>query len=400
VKADAAGVLEAAAEVLPESDIVQRAIVLAHQSWTPPHSWSAAKVNELVEQAEQLAARSGNSEALAAVRDAQLYLSGGPATHARAEALMLEVERELEAHPDIAGQWRAATLRVFRVINATQRGDAAGLGRAVEELSALHKHMNNTELRWHHERMLLVQRMNRGEWSGVGEELARLSELARRLRLQSWRAIVAVDYSKFLINTGDASELSRKLRPELLATAYDSPNTRSLKLRTLAEHGFIDDVRDGLAMLPPAAIEGLPQDRDYLASLADFGLAAVVTRSIEHADVLYRLLAPYPDHFAIGLSFHCQGSISQTLGNLACVLGRDEQAVFHLAHGIAQNERFGAMSCMLHTKLDLARLLAAEGPVRALGRARELLQETIEQAGQRCMRPLQAAARELLARIS
>jgi DNA-binding winged helix-turn-helix (wHTH) protein len=400
VKADAAGVLEAAAEVLPESDIVQRAIVLAHQSWTPPHSWSAANVSELVEQAEQLATRSGNSEALAAVRDAQLYFSGGPATHARAEALMLEVERELEAHPDIAGQWRAAALRVFRVINATQRGDAAGLARAVDELSTLHQRMNNTELRWHHERMLLVQRMNRGEWSGVADELARLSELARRLRLQSWRAIVAVDYSKLLLNTSDASELSRKLRPELLATAYDSPNTRSLKLRTLAQHGFIDDVRDGLAMLSPAAIEDLPQDRDYLASLADFGVAAVVTRSLEHAEVVYRLLAPYPNHFAIGLSFHCQGSISHTLGNLAHVLGRDEQAVLHLANGVAQNERFGAMSCMLHTKFDLARLLAAEGPVRSLARARELLQETIEQAGQRCMRPLQDAARELLARVS
>lgn len=44
-------VLEAAPQSLPRSEHAQRAMLLAHMSWTPPNSWKQQRVNQLLEEA-------------------------------------------------------------------------------------------------------------------------------------------------------------------------------------------------------------------------------------------------------------------------------------------------------------------------------------------------------------
>ena len=392
---DADVVLEAAYEVLPEDDYSSRAIVLAHQAWTPPNSTSARKVAELLGEARRLAQRSQNPHALSTVRDAELFFSAGPATFARAQAIAAEMERELAAQPKRVEDWRAISLPVFRVITSSQRGDSAAVERAVQQLSALHAKLNNTELLWHHDRLLMNQRMMRGEWSSVGAELERLRERAQRLRLWSWRAIYALDFGSFLFNTLDIAEYAPLVRPEIMPREHDSPNSRSIKVRALAEYGFVADARDALEAITLEALRDLPQDRDYLAVLADLSVAACAARSLAHAEVLYELLEPYPDYFAFGISFHCQGSIAHYLGNLAWVLGQPERARELLERGAQSNQRFNALTCLIHNELDLAKLLIAPGSVQDLPRAKLLVESIAERAGAMGMRPAQAAALRL-----
>lgn len=395
--ADAAAVLEAALDVLPADDWGRRAIVLAHQAWTPPHSHSARKVKLLLDEARRLAEASRDEQALSVVREAELFFSAGPATFERAEAIAKEIERELAADPKRWEHWRATSLPVFRVITSTQRGDAASVGRAIHTLSGLHSKLNNTELLWHHERLLMIQRMTHGDWSGIGAEIERLREQAQRLRLLSWRAIYALDYGSYLLNTCDTRDFAPLVRPEVIPRDIDSPNTRSIKIRTLAEYGFVSDARAALTRLSLADLRDLPQDRDYLAVLADLSVAAVATNAREHAEVLYELLEPYPDHFAIGISFHCQGSIAQYLGNLARMLGRPREALTQLERGVDNNRRFGALTALVHNELDLARLLMAPGPVQDVARARAVLQDVAERAGSMGMAPAKDCALALFA---
>jgi hypothetical protein len=176
---------------------------------------------------------------------------------------------------------------------------------------------------------------------------------------------------------------------------HDSPNSRSIKLRALAEYGFVSDAREALEAISVADLRDLPQDRDYLAVLADLSVVAVVAQVSEHAQVLYELLQPYPDYFAIGISFHCQGSIAHYLGNLARVLGRPEEARSLLERGVQNNQGFGALTCLIHNELDLARLLLSPGPVQDLPRAQALLDSIAERAGAMGMRPAHAAALRL-----
>jgi len=397
VKADANEVLEAALEVLPQDALSQRALVLAHLSWTPPACWSARQVDVLLAQAKQLARQSGDQEAIAAVRDAELYFSGMPAAREKADALALEIDREQHWHPSRVGLWRAVYTPIYRLTSATQRGDRSAATRALEELTAQHLDLRNREVSWHYERLLLIERMNHGQWADVGTELAKLREQARAMRLHAWRAISACDYSTFLLNTGDPRAFAKLIRPDLAPVINDLPNSRSLKLRSLAEHGFLDDVRDGLSSIAPEALRDLPHDRDYLAVLADLSVAAVAVGSVEHCRCLYELLRPYADYYAMGISFHCQGSLSHGLGNLARVLGDGAAAVTYLSHGIEQNRAMGLETCMLHNQLDLAELLLARGPSQDVGRARTLLAATAQRAAELGMPPVQHAAESLSA---
>ena len=148
---------------------------------------------------------------------------------------------------------------MFRVITATQRGDSAQVQRAIDTLSTLHSKLNNTELLWHHERLLMIQRMQRGEWSTVGADLERLRERAQRLRLWSWRAIYALDFGSFLYNTLDIAEYAPMVRSEISPRATDSPNSRSIKVRTLAEYGFEVEAREALQAISVEALRDLPQ---------------------------------------------------------------------------------------------------------------------------------------------
>jgi DNA-binding winged helix-turn-helix (wHTH) protein len=393
---DADVVLEAAFEVLPADDYANRAIVLAHQAWTPPHSKSARKVAELLGAARELAQRANDAQALSIVRDAELFFSAGPATFERAAAIAADMERELAAHPKRVEDWRATALPVFRVITSAQRGDAVAVARATNTLTVLQGKLNNTELFWHHERLLMIQRMTRGDWSSIAGELERLRERAQRLRLWSWRAIYALDFGNFLLNTQEtAADFAPLVRPEILPRETDSPNSRSIKVRALAEYGFVDDARAALQAITVENLRDLPQDRDYLAVLADLAYAACAAELTEHAAVLYELLAPYPDYFAIGISFHCQGSIAQYLGNLARVLGRPEEALRLLERGVENNRRFEALTCLVHNEIDLARLLLAPGVVQDVPRAHALLSDVAERAGAMGMRPAHLTALRL-----
>jgi len=389
--------LTAAAEVLPADADGQRALVLAQLTWTPPSCWSAKQVKELLTQAKQLAERSGDSEAAAAVRDAELYFTGCPAQRERADALAREIDRESQRNPQRVNLWRTLYTRMYRYISASVRGDHVAVQAAVDEMTALHTKLNIAEFYWHHERLLLIQRMSRAQWRGVDGELERLRERARRLGFQAWRAISACDYAWFLLNTGDPGAFARMMRPDLEPVSHDSPNTRSIKLRSLAEHGFLEDAHAGLSELTAEVLRDLPHDRDLLSVLADLSVVAVAVGSVQHCQVLYERLRPYADYYAMGMSLHFQGSLSHYLGNLARTLGQPQTALAHLTHGIEQNRRAGLITWLIHNQLDLAKLLLASGPVQDRLRAHQLLGSLAERAGELGMQPLRQSALQLMA---
>ena len=59
---------------------------------------------------------------------------------------------------------------------------------------------------WHHERFLLLQRMNQGDLDGVEQEMARLRARAERFRFQASREILSLDFGRLLLRTADVRE--------------------------------------------------------------------------------------------------------------------------------------------------------------------------------------------------
>jgi hypothetical protein len=67
------------------------------------------------------------------------------------------------------------------------------------------------------------------------------------------------------------------------------------------------------------------------------------------------LLAPYPEHFAVNVSFLCEGSVSQLLGMLARGLGRRDQATVHLHEAVAISGRVGLVAAAHDARAELER---------------------------------------------
>jgi len=372
-RAEAAGVLEAALEALPPTAAEQRALALTHLAWTPPNCMSKRRVEALLAEAEQLIAGSVAPDALAALRDARLFFLAGPATQAEAELAAQAIEQDLRAKNELTRSTRALTLSDTRWLMATQRGDTRAMELHIEQYRHALTPLRNAELEWHWERLELVSRMNSGEFAGVAEDIERLRAQADRLRLQARHSLWARDLGQLLFWTGDPSQLASLIRPSLALATTDLPIGRSYKLRAMAEMGLLADARLALASVTEPWLRDLPQDRDYLAVLAQVSVCVLAAGSREHARVLYELLLPFAHFYAASITFECMGSISYFLGMLARTLGDAEAALAHLQHALVANERLELGACAVQAQVELARLHLSERSVLDVERARLLL---------------------------
>jgi hypothetical protein len=392
--AEAASVLAAAAEALDSTDCEHLAIVHAHLAWTPPNCHSARRVNELITRAQALAQQSSSANALAAVKDALLYFNAGPDTLAQAEGIAHQIEGACDLQPQLASQARRVLVTRFRLITAMQRGDQASMERAIVARAALAGRLRNAEVTWHHERMLLVKAMNKGEFLGIKSDLIALRERARRLDLHASQQIWNLDYGIFLCRTSDVSSLAPKVRPALKPSELDSPQIRAGKIRNLVDFGLRDDAADAISTISLDEIADLPRDRDYLAVLCHLAAGAAAARSIEHCEMLVRLLTPYAEFYAVGVSFHCEGSVASHLGLLCEALGQPDRARQHYTQGLERERMFGLFPCAALTGLRLAQLLLAHAADRSGGL--RLLEHVHAEAERMGMQPLWRVASDLL----
>jgi DNA-binding winged helix-turn-helix (wHTH) protein len=397
---EAAAVLQAASEMLPEEDLTRRAIVLAHLAWSPPNCHSAARVNALLGEAAALAERSKDFDALATVRDARLFFEAGPDRVAATHALADEIDRQLREHPEEATSARTISTARFRLITALQHGDAVGLSRAIEQRTKLLDKLKNRELSWHHERLLLILRMNHGQFAGAADELERLRGIAKRLGLHAWPTLWASDFAELLLRTGDPSLLAAGMRPALTPCAHDLPSVLARKLRFLVELGFHSDARAAMAEVTSEYISDLPRDRDYIGMLCQLAQTAAALGERTQSESLYALLAPYAHCYAVDVSFHCAGSVSHFLGLLARALGEPQAAIEHFKKAVAHNRRFELEACAVSSQYQLALGLlgSLESSERAEGEA--LLGLTQRRAAELGLTPLVRAVEQRLHELS
>jgi tetratricopeptide (TPR) repeat protein len=379
-RVDANEVLSAALEALPEDDARNRTMVLCHLSWTPPNCMSAQRVQSLLSQAEAQLERSHSADAHAKLRDAQLFFQAGPSTQGLAEVTAREIEEDLRARPEVARSARVLVIGNTRFLMALQRGDLAGAQLSMERRNEMLEQLHNVELDWHHTRMLLVLRMNHGDFNGVGHELEQLRVRSERLGLQAGRALWARDSGQLLFWTADPKVLAPYVKSGLALSPNDNPLARSYKLRAMVEMELFQEAREALASVSCDALRDLPQDRDYLAVLTQISMAVYALGSREHAEVLYELLAPYATFFGASIAFECVGSVSLFLGQLACVRGDLVAAREHFQHAVTYNERAELRACAVQSQYELARLLLREGELRDVSRARALLADAHEAA--------------------
>ena len=183
----------------------------------------------------------------------------------------------------------------------------------------------------------------------------------------------------FLVQHGTAMwELGRfgELEPQMRAYVTQNPlivfARCSLQLAFI-ELGRLDEARTEFERLAREEFVELPRDWNWLASMFVLAEICVDLGEAKHAEVLYRLLAPYSTRNAVLGWYHTYGSVAFALGRLAALLGRLDEAEAHFETALAANARIRAAMPLAHTESELAKLLLSRGEGEDVERAHALI---------------------------
>ncbi len=124
----------------------------------------------------------------------------------------------------------------------------------------------------------------------------------------------------------------------------------------------------------------LPRDNQWLLGASVLADVCAYLGDHDAACKLYDELLPVADLNVVGVGEGARGSVARSLGLLATLLGRHEEAEQHFQAGLLANERMGARPWVARTQHEYAQLLLARDAPGDRERARELLDTALETA--------------------
>jgi hypothetical protein len=311
--------------------------------------------------AEQPVAREQLERALALARQspemgdrmtaifAELYLYGGPAHKARAAGSLRELQDICSAHAETF-TLPPVLLDIHRALAAAQAGDLPAMTRALARSETRCREFD-IELLWHVERFRALARINTGHAAEGRSALLELHQRALRAGLIAGTELFCAYDRSVVLAVGSEDQRTPSERA-LAPDADDAPNIWALKVRALAASGATDEARNALNRVPAAALTALRCDREYLGTLGALVRAVLALQAHDYGRVLYQLLLPYPEYFAVNLAFLCEGSVSQLLGSLARSFGETSKAREHLDQGIIASEQAGFSACAAEARRE------------------------------------------------
>jgi len=391
-----AEILEAALAALPDSETTDRAMLLAHLSWTAPYTWQREKVDRFLQEAVELAQKpSASGAARRTALRAQLYYAGGPDTLDEVQNICRRMESMVATTQSRQRARWALEPQIARIIAQLQQGNVAAAVRETDVFGRAARELRHAELVWHFERMRAVLRMNVGEFAEAREAFTELKRRAEQVNLHTRAALERIDWSELNVQTSSVPlgniEYVSVLRPHL----EQGPLTFAFKVQLLCRLGLIAEARAVLETVTVARVMDLPRSRDYIPTLGHIGFACAQTGNKELGEAIYKLLLPYPHLCIVALSLHSFGPVARTLGEIAGnLLGRRDEAAAHFETAISDSERYGMRPQLARSRLQYAQLLS-QGDAAQRERARHLLEQCESDATRMGMAPLLAAAQQL-----
>lgn len=388
-------IVELALAVLPDSAVTDRAMLLAHLTWTAPYTWHRDKVESLLGEATALAQNpSASGAARRTALRAQLYYAGGPDTLDEVQNICRRMESlDPSAQPRQRARWSLEP-QIGRIISQLQQGNIARATHEIEVFGNAARDLKHAELLWYYERMCAVQRMNVGEFAHAREQLAELKQRAEQLNLHTRSYIEHIDWSELSFKTSVKPAIKVAYVSVLRPHPAQGPLTVAFKLQALCRLGLLAEARAVLDTISVERIMNLPRSRDYIPTLGHIGFACVQTGAKELGEAIYRLLLPYPHLCVVALSLHSYGPVAHTLAGLADLLGRPDDSAGHYATALSDSERYGLRPQRAISRMQYA-LLLSRGDSAARIQARRLLEQCIVDASRMGMEPLLASAEHL-----
>jgi DNA-binding CsgD family transcriptional regulator len=329
--------LNHALDLLPRADSSARAKALATQAFAYRTSADSARLEELVEEALQMAGRCADSVTRCACYHlTMLALRGNPLTLSR--RVQLGAEYIAVAHSSSSADLLAEAYG-WQALNYLECGRLDEL----EELLQRYASLGAARCGLHQYRAgayRVTLALLRGEWTELEARIERLLEIGTKTRRGDADGVFGAQM--FALNR----ELGRlhALKPQIeQVAATRSPRVWQPGLMLLcADVGMCDQARRIFEELAYQNFARVSRDDMYVTCLVFCAETCCSLRDARRAAELYELLGAYAGQTANHPTAVCFGAVDLYLANLACTASWPERARGHFGRAIALNRSMRA----------------------------------------------------------
>lgn len=362
-------VLEAALEALSDDDSPERALLLATLC-TELTFGPLEERRALADDAKSMARRLGDRATLIRV----LCLLNNPlqvpsALHERisdtSEALALA-----EAQGDPEALYHAGS---NSQLTAMLAGDFDSAARCLESLRSLSNGLRQPTLMW----MTAFKEAGETIMAGNPERAEQLATVAFEMGSDTGQPDAMAIYGSQLMYIRHQQGRLGELISLIEDAVAQNPGIPAFRPILASAHLEAGNSATAVGLLDSAASDGfasLPLDFLWMMGVTFYALVAVELRATGPAGRLYELLAPFHEQVPF---IGTLGSfpVALSLGGLASVLGRYEDAESHFTQATELVNRNRMKFFAARTQLEWGRMLITRGRPGDLGRARTLLEQ-------------------------
>ena len=363
--------LEDALAALGEADSALRVQLLSRLAAALRGEPSRKRRERIFEQAIQCARRIGDPATLAYALSAAEAALHGPDN---AQGRLAEGAEIVSLATETGDQERLFDGHEHSFWAAWQLGDPDRRARELASMTRVAEELRQPAQHW----MLAAAQTTLAVSLGRFEEAAELIPRAAAIgeRVVGWSAVATRKLQLFLLRReqGRLEGFEQEVRDH--AHEFPSPLVHQAVLADVyARLGHAD--RAG-ALLNELTSRDLPDwhvDEEWLVSLCMLADTCAILGDTETAAQLYELLRPYGSVNAVAVPELALGSAAGTLGMLATLLSRFDDAERHFEQALQMNERMGARPWVAHTQEDQARMLLRRNAHGDRERAESLLSQ-------------------------
>jgi class 3 adenylate cyclase/tetratricopeptide (TPR) repeat protein len=362
-------VLESAMAAMPTTDSRDRALVVATLCNELTFGTEFARRRELADEARAMADRLGEPDTIVRVANLVTLPLRVPETLDELLALTgdaLELAREL-GDPSLL--FFTTTWRLDSLLHAGRMSEADACLNLIGSLS---EQLGQPILRW------LTRWMSAGRAmvDGNHAEAERLATEALQMGIESGQPDAVSIYGAQLMIIRWQQGRVLEILSLIAQTVADNPGIPAFAAALALAHIETDQHSEARAMLDAAAHDGfasIPLDVTWLIAMIAYAEVATQLSEPNSASMLTELLHPWSDQVGFD-GATTVGSVAHSLGALAAVLGRYEEAEQYFAEATAINGRVGSAFFSARTELEWGRMLVARSAPGDLDRARELFE--------------------------
>ena len=347
-----ASLTEESLAAIGSGDSRERALLLARLGVNVYWSRDREHALQLGREAVEIARRIGDIATLVAVFNLRQWMLWGPANLEQRLAIATEMVSLARQAKDWDALFRAHRERVWSLLEMGEIHEVDIEIAAIENLA-----QSVGSLYGDLERFRVMRALMRGELDDAEQWLQRLLAIAQQHNDRSLLFSYTGQLGVLLGERGRGAALS----PLLSGTSSEMPQLPVVRMAMAVLYARTNRLAQARVEFEYLAVDNfgvIPDDWNWLGTIALLAEVCVKIGDLDRAPILYRLLAPYAGRSAtLGYGDVYYNCVSHYLAVLSTALGELDRARRQFESALRFNRRMGAGVALAYTQVEYARML-------------------------------------------